>query len=155
MKAKQILWLGMGLFSICSMMYRAPQIMQAMGGTSAEAAASEGVPDASSIPAGALTGLLQAMGNKPMNIDDLRAGHGSAEQGDTPEAPPAPTADNLRLFGPSADASDEQARKLLERAAAASPANAITARGNVAKKDEAAKKPRTPTTRVVVHRTPD
>jgi hypothetical protein len=149
MKAKQILWLGMGLFSICSMMYRAPQIMQAMGGSSADAAASEGVPDPSVIPAGALTGLLQAMGNKPMNIDDLRAGHGSAEQDD---APPAPTADNLRLFGPSADASDEQARKLLERAAAASPANAITARGNVAKKDEAAKKPRTPTTKVVVHR---
>ncbi len=147
MKGKKVIWIGLGLFSVCSMLYRAPQIVSAMGGATGEAG---GVPDAGAIPGGALSGLLQAMGKQPMSIEALRAG-GEAEQ----EAPQAPSADNLRLFGTGGDVSEEKARELLKRAAAASPANAITARGTVAKNEAATKKPRAGAPKVVVHKAAD
>lgn len=134
------------MVSICSMLYRAPQIAGAMNGSPEGAG---GQPDTSSAPGGAISGLLQAMGKQPMTMDDLRAG-GRAET----EEREAPSAENLRVFTADAEASLEKTREMLERAAANSPANAIAPRGNVAKADAAAKakKPRQPAPKVTVHK---
>lgn len=149
MKGKQIIWLGLGMVSICSMLYRAPQIAGAMNGSAGETPS--GQPDNLSAPGTAISGLLQAMGKQPMTMDDLRAGGRAETEGEGREAP---SAENLRVFTADAEASLEKTREMLERAAANSPANAISPRGNVAKADAAAKakKPRQPAPKVTVHK---
>lgn len=156
MKGKQIIWMCLGMGSICSALYRAPQIMQALNG---KPDAADGTPSLTNLPGGAVSGLLQAIGKNPLNAENPLAAFGDVmnPQAQAEPEPPkieAPTADSLRLFSAGGDVSSEQAKKILAQAAASSPVNAIaTHKAPPAAVPEAgAKKANRPPPKVVVHR---
>jgi len=155
MKGKQIIWMCMGMCSICSALYRAPQIMQALSG---KPDAGGGTPSLSNLPGGAVSGLLQAIGRNPMNAENPLAAFGDVMNPQAPAEPEppqieAPTADSLRLFSAGGDISGAQAKKILERAAASSPVNAIAShKAPPAAPEAAARKTSRPPPKVVVHR---
>lgn len=158
MKGKQIIWMCLGMCSICSALYRAPQIMEALNGKPGDA---EGTPNLSNVPGGAVSGLLQAIGKRPMDAETPLAAFGDIMNLQAPPEPEpskveAPTADSLRLFSAGGDVTNEQARKILAKAAASSPVNAIaTHKASASTPEAGTKKPSRPPPKVVVHRQQD
>lgn len=155
MKGKQIIWMCLGMGSICSALYRAPQIMQALNG---KPDAAGGTPSLTNLPGGAVSGLLQAIGKNPMNAENPLAAFGDVINPQAPEEPErpqveAPTADTLRLFSAGGDISSEQTKKILAQAAASSPVNAIaTHKAPAATPEAGTKRANRPPPKVVVHR---
>ncbi len=143
MKGKQLIGMGLGLASVCVALYRAPQIMDAVGGGKAGLSVGQGEAG------GAVASLLQAIGKQPMDGGELAAlglTTGPADQAGT-----APEASDLRIFG--ANLSEAEARQALERAAMQHPAKSIRG-GTVATNDAASvTKKLKHTPKVVVHKT--
>ncbi|MFM9959279.1 MAG: hypothetical protein ACKVZJ_14555 [Phycisphaerales bacterium] len=152
MKGKQLIGMAIGLASVCSLLYRAPQIMDAVGGGKAGLACGNAEPGGGvpvgGVPGSAVSGLLQAIGKQPMPNGDLAALgiHISA----TDDVSTSPDASNLRIFG--ANLTDAEAQKALERAAKQHPAKSISG-GKVATNDAAsATKKLKQAPKVVVHK---
>lgn len=123
MRAKQVIWMGLGMLSVCSLLYRAPQIVEAVdvaraGGAPLSHAVGKGDPSES------ISGLLRSMGERPM-----------ADAGADSEGSATPDASEFRVF--SADAlTSEQRQEIAKQAARLMAGDA-----KQAKKPAAVKKP--------------
>ncbi|MBN8644567.1 MAG: hypothetical protein J0L61_04920, partial [Planctomycetes bacterium] len=100
--AKQVIWMGLGMLSICSMLYRAPQIVEAVDVARAGGAPLSH-PVAKGDPSESISGLLRSMGERPLT-----------DAGD--EAPAKTDADDLRVFSAEALTS-EQRQEIAKQAA--------------------------------------
>lgn len=121
MRAKQVIWMGLGLLSVCSLLYRAPQIVEAVdvaraGGAPLSHAVGKGDPSES------ISGLLRSMGERPM-------GEAGADSG------AAVSAEDLRVFG-AEPLTSEQRQEIAKQAARLMAGDA-----KQAKKPAAVKKP--------------